>query len=268
LATRYAHSPEDIVAELRASSFKGKTRFENALANLFNLMGFVATRRGAKGDEDVLIIGPTGESSTRFIVEAKGSRKAVANDDAEVGVAAGHRKQAEASLALIVAREFAGFEQQEQAALLRDLHGVEGVAIADVETLVELYRAVDRFSYPLDVVVPFLAKVESPADKRASLTSLTDPLARVDFRAVLDLIWREQQTQAALGDLVSYRPIWQSHYRTTDLSLDEFTQKLSALEALSGGLVVVDASAREVTLRQAPEHIARFVDQQLGGDSS
>src|SRR5262249_7440423 len=154
---------------------------------------------------------PIGKDEYRFTIEAKSGRHPLRNDEAEVGGALSHRDQVGARFALIVAREFAGFERTgtEQPAILQECSAASGVSIANVETLIALYAVIREFSYPLDAILPILLDVESPRDKLRRIEELRRPTDQFDFRGVLDAIWTMQQKEAA-GDIVSYRAIWQS----------------------------------------------------------
>lgn len=265
LAVQYADSPEEVVREVLSASYAGAARFENALAALFASMGFVATRSGRSGTDDVLVLGPTGTTSTRFTIEAKGSHKALANDDAEIAGAAAHRDAAGATHAIVVARAFAGFQRgdAEQAAVLGECRSVGGVSIATVQTLVELHEAVRRFSYPLNLILPVLAVVEPPDVKRRRVVELAAPVDHFDYRELLEDIWRRQQEEAE-DNVVAYRSVWQSRPEwRRGMSFEEFTAKLIALEVMSRGLIRLSTDTREVELVQAPVIIADKIQRGL-----
>lgn len=269
LAVRYSSSADEIKAEVRNASYKGSVRFENALAALFSRMGYVAERRGASGDEDVLVIGPTGENETRFIVEGKGSKNKVANDAAELASAKSHAVNAKASVAIVVAREFVGFDQKADPAVLQEARAVsdkdpEGVTVVpvDVESLLALYDAVDKYTYPLEAILPVLAVIENPTEKMARIGKLETPIEHFDSKQLLDLIWQQQQGSAA-GDWVPYRSVWQNHYKD-GLSFEDFQIKLAALDTLAGGLITLHTSRELVVLRQSPEKIAEHLQRAVG----
>jgi Histidine kinase-, DNA gyrase B-, and HSP90-like ATPase len=262
MADRYSAIPEEVVAELIDTSYSGDKEFERAIAKIFNLMGFVASRDGASGHKDVLVVSPTGESAHRFTVEGKGSGAPVANDAAEISGAAAHRDKVDgATHAIVVAREFVGFSK-ENPAILKECESVGGVSIVTVDTLVALYRAVTRFVYPLDMLLPVLATIESPVQKLARVHTLENPIEKFDFRRLLDEAWKRQQDEA-FGDVVPYRAIWQEHFKD-ELTFTDFQQKVIALETFSGGLIRV--SGENVTLVQAPGLIAAHIDSTLGAE--
>jgi len=265
LAVQYADSPEEVVREVLSASYAGAARFENALADLFASMGFVATRSGRSGTDDVLVLGPTGTTSTRFTIEAKGSHRAVANDGAEIAGAAAHRDAAGATHAIVVARSFAGFQrgQAHRAAVLAECRSVGGVSVATVQTLVELHDAVRRFSYPLNLILPVLAVVEPPEDKRRRVAELAQPVDHFDYRELLEDIWRRQQEEAQ-DNVVAYRSVWQSRPEwRREMSFEEFTAKLIALEVMSRGLIRLSTDTREIELVQAPVIIADKIQRGL-----
>jgi hypothetical protein len=264
LAVRYASTPDEIKAEVRNASYKGNARFELALAALFSHMGYVAERRGASGDADVLVIGPTGETHARFIVEGKGSKNSVANDAAELASAKSHAKNAGASAAIVVAREFVGFASKDNPAVLQEAQAIsdegdEGITVTpvDVETLIALYEVLEEFSYPLEVILPVLTTIEPPEAKRARIAELRSPIENFAWRELLDALWAEQQGAAA-GDWVAYRSVWQNHYKDS-LTLEDFQLKLAGLDALAGGLITVQAEKQLVVLRQSPEKIVDHI---------
>lgn len=265
LASRYRDQPEAVVSEVWSKSYKGKKAFEVALAKLFNLMGFVATRRGASGDEDVLIVAPTGESEAKFIVDAKGSKTPVKNDEAEIAQAAGHVDKVEgAEVAIVVAREFAGFRNEDGAAVLRDCRAVSKgddvkVSIVDVPTLIELYWSIERWSHPLDIVLPVLTEIETPDAKKKRIAELDHPLDNFDCAELIEHIWARQQGDSA-GDVVPYRALWQQEYRD-ELSFDQLKVKLSAIEVLADPLLELRVEAETVTLRQSPPLVVAQIER-------
>jgi hypothetical protein len=272
LATRYADQPEEILEEVRRTSYAGKKKFEMALQKLMSLMGFVATRRGASGQEDVLVVAPTGPGAATFIIDAKSGKNAVGNDTAELAQAVGHLKDVDgASVALVVAREFVGVDKGEAAAVIRDCkeiskgEGGNTVSIVDVETLIDAYRLVDQWSYPLEAILPLLEVIEVPAAKRERLAALDAPLDDFDSAKLLERIWEMQQEEAA-GDVVAYRTVRQRWYKD-ELTLDELTQKLAAIAALAGTLVELNADKETVALKQAPAIIAEKVSRGLKAPS-
>lgn len=270
LASRYRDQPEAVVSEVWTTSYKPGKKFEKALAKMFNLMGFVATRRGAPGEEDVLVVAPTGLSEAKFIVDAKGSKNPVANDTSELAQAAGHVHDVDgATVAIVVAREFVGFKRGgDAAAVLRDCRGVSKgedgnkVSVVDVPTLIELFWAVERWSYPLEVILPVLEEIETPEDKRKRIAALDNPMDTFDYLALLDHLWTRQQEEAA-GDVVPYRTLWQQEYRDGGLTIDEMEKKLGALEVLADPLLVLDRARQTVQLRQSPDKVAAQIQRGL-----
>ncbi|MDP3713731.1 MAG: ATP-binding protein [Mycobacteriales bacterium] len=267
LATRYSLAGEEVIAEVTNASFKGDAPFEIALAKLFRLMGFDASRDGAPGQKDVLTVAPTGPEHYTCAVEAKGSSTAVTNVTAAIASAASHRDKVTADHAIVVAREFSGFKQpkDEGVAILDECTAVGGVSVVTLDVLIDLYKAVQEYSYPLSVILPVLQVVESPDEKRKRVADLTDPLASFDFRSLLESIWNAQRGDAA-KDVVAFRSLWQVTDRSIDLT--QFTTKLVALEAMSGGLIVVDTAKDTVYMRQSPDLVAARIAKSLAGHES
>lgn len=267
LATRYALAGEEVLAEVHNASYKGDAAFEKALAKLFRLMGFDATRDGASGAKDVLTVAPVGPDHYTFTVEAKGSQGAVENVPAAIAGGASHRDKVNADHALVVAREFAGFKRprKEGVAILDECTSVGRVSIITLDVLVDLYKAVQDYSYPLAVLLPVLKAVESPDDKKGRVAKLVDPLASFDFSGALDQLWQEQRGRAA-RDVVSYRPLWQAADHAAPLA--DYETKLLALESLSGGLVVVNTTNETAYLRQSPEIVAARIVKALASHSA
>ena len=213
MARRYSAAAAEVVQAVRESSYLGKSEFEESLAHLFNLMGFTAHRDGASGKKDILVVAPVGPAAFQFTVEAKGSKHAVANDATDIDIAAAHRTESGSSFSVIVAREFSGFAAgKSDPMVLQQLREVDAVSIITVETLLALFDAVQKFSYPLELIVPILLDVEAPERKLARVQQLSDPLTRFDVGLVLDEIWLRQNGEAA-GDYVATRQLWQSAFK-------------------------------------------------------
>lgn len=268
MAVRYETAPEDVIAEAREASYKGQARFEKALARLFAMMGFLAERDGASGVKDVLVVAPVGADEFRFTVEGKGSIGRVANDDAEISGAAAHAKAVGASFAVVVAREFVGFERTgaEEPAVLQECRTSEPpVTVMDLDTLIALYEALRRNHYPLTELVPVLREIESPSEKRASVEQIRNPVEKFDFRGLLELIWDLQQ-RAASRDAVSIlqlrqsRPVWKA------LAREDFDRIVYALEAMSRGLLVRHSESFGVNLLQSPDIVVDCILEALGGE--
>lgn len=268
LGVHYGRNPEDVILELRASSIPGGKRFEIAISTLFNLMGYRATRDGASGKEDVLVVAPLGPGHRTFIVEAKGSKDAVGNVTAALAGAAAHRAAVGAAHAVVVAREFTGFDQKDEPAILKECQAVGAISVVTVETLVKLYRALVGYSYPLDIVMDALFEVETPTAKEWRVENLTRPLANFNFREVLDDVWARQEGESA-ADLVPTRTLWQSRSGWRHgMSIDDFEAKLAALDHLAGGLVVLDQKEKTIYLRSHPNHVADHVGRSLDARST
>lgn len=267
LATRYALAGEEVLAEVRNASYKGDAPFEKALAKLFRIMGFDASHDGASGAKDVLTVAPAGPEHYTFTVEAKGSQGAVENVPAAIAGGASHRDKVKADHALVVAREFAGFKKprKDGVAILDECTSTKRISIITLDVLIDLYRAVQDFSYPLAVLLPVLQAVESPDDKKTRVAKLVDPLMSFDFSGVLDRIWQEQRGRAA-KDVVAYRPLWQD--ADEGITLKEYETKLLALETLSGGLVVVNTTNETAYLRQSPELVVARIVKALASQTA
>jgi len=265
LAAGYKDAPEDVVAAATAASFLGDEPFESALADLLREMGFEATRDGASGEKDILVIAPTGPGAQRFTIEAKGSKGQVSNEKAVAAAAANHRDKVDASHAVIVAREFSGFTNKDWPAILEECQAVGGVSIADLNTLVELFRAVRRFFYPLEMLLPALEVLEKPADKLQRIHSLTHPTDSFDYAELLDEIWTRQGAQAA-GDPVPFRSVHQDIWKQRGIEFEDFKLRLTALVTLSRGLMSIRTTANEVVLLQHPDIITEAIRASLGGE--
>jgi hypothetical protein len=265
LADGYRGAPEDVVEEAIRTSYLGDEPFESALAELFSQMGFTATRDGAPGEKDILVIAPTGPSEDRFTIEAKGSQGEIDNERAVAAAAASHRDKVKASHAVIVAREFSGFKLKNKPAILEECEAVKGVSIANLDSVVELYRAVRAFYYPLELLLPVLSELEKPEEKMKHIRELSHPTDDFDYVELLEEIWSRQGGEAA-GEPVPYRSIHQEIWKPRDVEWRDFSLRLNALATLSRGLMSIKKSANEVVLLQSPEIIADAVRQSLGGD--
>lgn len=264
LGVQYGRNPEDIILEVKAASVEGKARFEVALADLFTLMGYRASRHGESGAKDVIVVAPLGPQHRIFTVEAKGSKDAVGNLTAAISGAAAHRDAVEGAVhAVVVAREFTGFEVKDEPAILKECQSVKGVSVVTVDTLVDLYRALMEYSYPLDVVMDALFEVETPSAKTARVKAMQRPLEEFDYRAVLDDIWERQAGESA-ADVVPTRTLWQGRREWRHgIEWDVFKTKLAALDTLAGGLVVYDPNENAVHLRAEPQQVVDHVLRRL-----
>ncbi|MCT9620960.1 ATP-binding protein [Curtobacterium sp. C2H10] len=262
LAVSYEKRPEEVVEELQAASYKGGARFELALSQLFRLMGFVADRNGAPGEEDVLVVAPVGRQEARFTAEGKGKRAGkgakdkMANDEAEISGASAHARSVEASFAIVVARDFQGFASKEgnsTAAIINECECQNPpVSIVTIEALIALYEAVKTNHYPLTTMIPVLAAIESPAAKLDRIAALARPLENFDVPALLGRIWELQQGDQngmaiPILQLKASRPDWKA------MDPDAFDRALYGLENLTGGLLVIVAEHAAVELLQSPE---------------
>ena len=263
MADRYSGGAEELIAEVVDTSYTGDAPFERALAKLFRAMGFEAARDGASGKKDILVVAPTGETEERLTVEGKGRKQPIDNNEAAVGQAASHREAVHGKCALIVAREFTGFIDKTDPEVLQQCRAAGGVSIVTVETLIQLYRAVRRFFYPLETVVQALVEIESPADKLSRVDALANPVRQFPFGEFLELVWQQQKSEQAAGDVVPFRRIWQDHFRESVSRFEDFKNKVIGLDALSNGLMRLDVTTNEVTLRQAPAMIVEAINASL-----
>lgn len=264
LAVTYNRNPDDAVLELRASSVTGGDRFEVAITALFNLMGFQASQHGRPGEKDILVVAPLGPGHRTFIIEAKGSNKPVVNVTAALASAAAHRDAVEGAFhAVVVAREFAGFKNKDEPAILKECEAVKGVSVVTVETLVNLYCALLKYAYPLEAVMDALFAIETPDAKSARVDALDKPLEAFNFRAVLDEIWVRQSGES-IKDLVPVRTLWQSRPEWREaIQFPAFTEKIAAIDHFAGRLLVYDPNEKNVYLRHHPEKVAEHVNRSL-----
>ncbi|WP_312865128.1 ATP-binding protein [Saccharothrix tamanrassetensis] len=271
LQAGFKQSPDLVIKEVIDTSFKGHKPFEQALAKLFQLMGFYAEIDGASGQKDVLVIAPVGEEERRFTVEAKGSKKALSNDDAEISGAAAHAIEVGALFSVVVAREFAGFSRQadgSEPAILKECRaqGV-GVSIITVDALVDLYEAVKRHQYSLPMIAETLAEICSPEEKKQRIAEMRNPVAaNFDWRDVFDELWSMQQGTAS-QEPVSTLALRQARPEWKAMSRESFDQVLVGLDSLSGGLLKVNTSQHTVNLLQAPEMVASKIAASVEGSS-
>lgn len=262
LAEGFGTDSDLLVKEVVDTSYKGDKEFEVSLSKLFRSMGFEATVDGVPGAKDVLVIAPVGENEQRFTIEAKGSKRKIPNDAAEVSAASAHAKSADASFSLVVAREFAGFARNSEndAAIIDECQRQDPpVSISTVYTLVDLYHAVQKHQYPLVTIGDSLAAVESPQEKTERVATLDDPLrSNLDWRGIFNEIWRLQQ-DTAQSEPVSIRQVRQNPAWKDRIDDKAFLQLLFGLESLSGGLLVVHSNRSDVNLLQAPSLVSQRI---------
>jgi hypothetical protein len=256
MAAKLTGADEEVIADVREASYRGKADFEKALASLLGLMGFEAKRVGAAGEEDVLVVAPIGPGDFRFIVDAKGSKNPVPNDNAELGPAAGHRDAVGAGWAVVVAREFVGFTKGDAAAVLRDCEAVGKVSVVTVDALVELYRAVKTYYYPLELVRDVLWTVETPKAKHDRIGTMQHPVDDFDFRSVLNEIWRAQSEEAS-GFPVPILSVMFTSSEWKAMGEQEFEQRLLGMETLARGLIRIGDG--NVTILQSPANVAEQI---------
>lgn len=264
LAKSYDRNPDDAILELRASSVHGGSRFEVAITRLLSLMGFNASRHGKSGEKDILVVAPLGPAHRTFIVEAKGSDKPVVNVTAALAGAAAHRDAIAGAIhAVVVAREFAGFKNKDEPAILKECQAIKGVSVVSVETLVRLYYALLKYAYPLESIMDVLFAIETPAAKQARVEALDRPLEDFNFREVLDEIWTRQAGES-IKDEVPTRTLWQSRPVWRDgMSLAIFSEKLAALDHFAGSLMSLDTNEKTVYLKHHPEKVAEHVNRSM-----
>lgn len=264
-------SADLVIKEVDDTSYKGSKPFEDAIAKLFRLMGFVAERDGRAGQKDILVVAPVGQDESRFTVEAKGSKKAVVNDAAEISGAASHAGDVGAAFSLVVAREFVGFTNWDggsEPAVLRECRQQRvPVTIVTVECLVELYQAVQKHQYPLAMIVDRLREIEPPGEKLKRIAEMRDPLSSgIDWRGVLDSIWDLQQGTASKSPVATLQ-VQQMREEWKEYKWDSFEQMMVGLESLTGGLLALNTKQHTVNLHQAPDLVAERVSSRLSNRS-
>lgn len=257
-----------VIEAVSKASYAGDKEFEDALAELFRLMGFDADRDGAPGMKDILVVAPIGEDHFGFVVEAKGCGTALKNSEAKVDAAANHRDAAGVDWAIVVAREFAGFKTKETPAVLAQCHAVskvvrlggteieKSVSVVTVECLLELYKAMRTFYYPLTVVPDLLRVVEAPSRKLERIRCLQHPTENFDFAVLLEELWELQRTEGErsvipIKALKWKRPEWK------EMQLDDFKWRIFGLEALSRGLI--RTTGDDINMLQSPEIVAEQI---------
>jgi len=266
LAQGFQDNPDEIVAELKTASYVGDERFENAITEVFRSMGFTAQRDGASGRKDVVVVAPIGPGHRGFTIEAKGSKDAVRNVTAAVASAARHRDEVPgATHALIVARQFAGFDRGSNPAILGECKSVGGVSLVTVDVLVALYAAVQDYAFPLNTIMAALFVLESPDDKLTRVRKLSTPLQDIDYHEILQKIWELQQTSAS-EDVVSIRQLFQSGYKAS-LKIEDFINKIVLLEHFARPLMKVDTNKETVFITQSPDHLFTQIENTIYASS-
>lgn len=269
LAENYRKHKSDLDRNLKTASYLGDAEFEVALKEILEDMGFKCERDGASGEKDVLLVATIGTESYKFIFEAKGSNNAVRNVPAAVASAGAHRKEAGASHAVIVAREFDGLVRNptaEDRAILNECRATPGVSIMTVEALIKLREAIETYHYPLDLLKEIFTKIEPPAQKLQSIEGLQSPTDDFEYKAVLEDIWR-RQAEDSENETVPIKTVrqqnrkWKTQFQGEKEAV--FTAKLIALATVAGGLIVISDDNKEITLKQKPEIIIRLIENRL-----
>ncbi len=266
LATTDRQSPYQAIQNLEAASYRGNTQFEQALVEVLQMMGFKAEKDGASGKKDVILSAYAGDNSYTLTFEAKGkSSGALPNDDAEVGGAQSHCREAKAEHAVIVAREFAGFKQLkdgEKPAILKECEASGIVSIMTVEAIGKLLYAMTKYFYSLDLVKSVFTTIESPEEKLQRIEKLENPIQDLDYRELLERIYEEQEGLSD-GRPVSYFTIFQKYYKDEFKFEEEFVPKLSALHTLAFPNIQFNKEKDRIALKQSPENIARAISVKI-----
>lgn len=268
LANSYDRTPK-MVIEMHRTSYVGNRKFEKALHDIFEDMGFATEHDGQSGQKDILVVATVGPESYKFIVEAKGSKNEVGNEAAKVGAAANHRDQVSAAHVIIVARKFAGFgpgRDSDTAALYKECQSTKGVSIMETEALEKAYQAITRFSYPLPLLRDVFTTLETPAQKLARIRGLTEPAEGFDYSDLLNKIWQRQGEEAS-DDVVTYRSIFQDgRWKREGMDFEDFQRRLVALDTLAAGRISMNTNKEHVYLRQSPDLILAQIEKSLRGE--
>lgn len=266
VARRFNESPDELQGRVNAASYKGDKEFELAVRDLFADMGFDARHVSGAGKEDVLVVAPVGTEHHFFTVDSKGSQDKVTNLTAHVGGVVAHRDAADAEHAVIVARDFTGFSNGDQAAVLGECRAVGGVSVVTLNVLFALHDLVRAYFYPLKVVLRLLRPVKTPEGLLADVGSFLRPHQAFDYPRLLDQIWEQQRDQAK-GEPVYYQPLRQADPSwKAAISTDEMDQQMVMLERTSGRLLTVDTQKGTVTMHQSPEVVREAIAATLAGD--
>lgn len=266
VARRFDEAPHELQARVRAASFEGDKVFELALTDLFIDMGFVATHIAGSGKEDILVVAPTGLSHHKFTVDAKGSKNKVTNVAAHIAGVASHRNHAGASNAIIIARDFAGFSNGTEAAVLQECEAVPGVSVVTLDVMFALHDLMTMHYYPLRVVLDLLKPVKTPEQFLADLEEFTRPKPAFPFPDFLQEVWERQQT-SSLGETLSYQSVRQSRPEwKAQLDASEMDRQMAMLERATGGLVEIDPGERTITLHQSPAIVLEAADATFHGE--
>lgn len=246
--------------------------FERALAKLLEAMGFVAEQDGRKNHKDVLMKAPCNNDSytVSFETKTKKEGKTLANDEAETGGAANHRKKARADHAVIVTREFAGFKKEDYPAILQECAAIGDISIMEVDALIELAVSIKLYHYPLNLIKSIFTTNESPEEKLERIRNLKTPEHSFDFFELIENIWRTHQ-DIGKGKAISCHYLWQKFYEEQEQpdgslkKMDEGTFKtyLQALDVLGRPAIQYDYQNNLIAVLQSPEHIKEMLADRL-----
>lgn len=266
VARRYHEGPDELQARVKEASYEGDKVFEVALQDIFIDMGFDARRVAGSKKEDVLVVAPVGTEHHLFTVDAKGSKNRVTNVTAHVGGVASHRNAAGAEHALIIARDFVGFSNADQAAVLDECRAVKNVSVITLDVLFRLHDLMRNYYYPLKVVLELLRPIKTPDQLIQDLDAFRRPRPAFDYPALLELIWERQRTSAA-REPVYYQPLRQENAAwKSSIEPNEMDRQMLMLEWASGRLVLVDSQKKTVTMSQHPERVLEAVAATLEGE--
>ncbi|GHB81434.1 ATP-binding protein [Persicitalea jodogahamensis] len=271
LSQRDKKNPYTLTQNLMDASYKSGEPFETALVEVLKEIGFNAERDGASGKKDVFVKAYCGDESYKLIFEAKAMTslsvtKALKNDDAETGGANAHRTAAGADHAVIISRKFAGFENNENPAILQECSSMGNVSIMTVEALNELLYAVKEHAYSLDTIKPVFTEIETPKRKLERIENLSKPFEKIDSVTLLNQIWESQGNENAEGVAIPIRGVWLDYgYKKMNIELTEFRSVIEALRTLAYPLVQLSEETN-IYLIQSPENIINKIRKKLNVD--
>lgn len=279
------------IEELRHTSYKGGRSFEIAVSNILKMIGFKSDVVGNAGNPDVVAKALIGQDSYILTFEPKGSIHGLPNTKSAVAAGPSHAKKVGAEHAVIIAREFSGFDKKDFPAVLEECNSINRnnealrntnnsdsgniylymkeksinptVSIMTTENLISLALAVYKYQYDLASIKSIFTTVESPDEKALKIERLTKPEIEFDFLELLQLIYKEQtlddgNPQAPVVQL--YRQYYSKGNKGIT-TLNEFRQKLQVLRNVA--FPYLPYSEDYVSLTTKPEIVANNIKRKL-----
>ena len=271
------------IQEMEDASYVGDREFESAINTVLQLIGFQSRVIGNSGNPDIVALAPAGDKSYRIVFEAKGSKKNLPNTRAAIASGVSHAKDYEAEHAVVIAREFIGFDLNDTPAIIKECLAINQtrgqqannsnpildmqrrsenptVSIITTKNLANLATAVLQFQYDVLTIKSVLTEIETPSSKNERIKSLANPDYGFDFGELLCFIFEEQQ-KTLRASLATIFDTYYSNGEKGIINETEFKEKIDALHVLA--FPFVPLSENRIAITQSPEMVLQHITRKL-----